>query len=227
MNWETSYLTGEDSVLLGQLTIYLPPCYEEYPEASYPVLYLLHGGGMDEFSWRDMGAINQAKQLMIDREVTPFILVTLPSVDYGPEFEELLLVEVVPHIDHKYRTKANRQGRAIGGISAGAVLAAQIAFQHPNLFGTVGLHSTAEPYGKRENFAAWLADIPPQLMPNLYLDIGRDDDRLESHQFFARLLNEQRVPCINIIRAGWHNTPEYWEKNMEEYIRWYALMLSG
>jgi hypothetical protein len=103
----------------------------------------------------------------------------------------------------------------VSNNAAARRVVAQFAFQPPNIFGSVGLHSTAETYGKQESFAVWLSEILSQSMPNLYLDIGRDDDRLGLHEFFCNFLTS--VGCRILILFGQGGaTP-----------RWYALMLSG
>jgi enterochelin esterase-like enzyme len=38
--------------------IYTPPGYDKNLSESYPVLYILHGGGEDESGWANQGKTN-------------------------------------------------------------------------------------------------------------------------------------------------------------------------
>jgi hypothetical protein len=81
----------------------------------------------------------------------PFIMV-MPHGDYAlytgtsggdKSFEGVLVNELIPAIDGRFRTLADAEHRAIGGISRGGVWALEIAFRHPELFDAVGGHSPA------------------------------------------------------------------------------------
>mgnify|MGYP000733182214 CR=1 FL=1 len=49
-------------------------------------------------------------------------------------FEEVLMQEVIPMIDEKFRTLPNRESRAIAGLSMGANQTMRIAMNHPEAF---------------------------------------------------------------------------------------------
>ena len=67
-----------DSELLGfpyEVSVYTPPCYEFDPEASYPVLYLLHGQAMDDTFWSSLGVTEIADLLIAEEGSAPFLMV--------------------------------------------------------------------------------------------------------------------------------------------------------
>ena len=124
--------------------IYLPPDYEKKPAQRFPVLYWLHGGAGSQ---REGIWIVQR----IDAEIRsgglpPFIIVLvqgLPDVRYinskdgTRPVEDVIIHDLIPHIDATYRTIAARRSRAIEGMSMGGFGALRLGFKYPQLFGTV------------------------------------------------------------------------------------------
>ena len=115
--------------------VYLPAGYDQ-GEKRYPVFYLLHGGGGDPYAWfGEDGAFKNMIDHMIDAgELDPLLIVAPTyyppgkkdggiaySGDAVREFGPVLLRKILPIVDGKYRTEADRYGRAVGGFSMGAV----------------------------------------------------------------------------------------------------------
>ena len=114
--------------------VYTPPGYFEDQEKSYPVLYLQHGSYEDETGWSSQGHTNLIlDNLIASGDAEPMIIVMDNGYAYKPEdlenagenrprssFEEVLIEEVIPQIDDKFRTIPNRENRAIAGLSMGA-----------------------------------------------------------------------------------------------------------
>jgi S-formylglutathione hydrolase FrmB len=101
--------------------IYTPPCYEFDPENSYPTLYLLHGATEDDQQWVDLGIADWADQLISESAIPPLIIVmplelTWVSLPENP-FGDYLVTDLLPWIEVEYRTLADREYRAIGGLS--------------------------------------------------------------------------------------------------------------
>ncbi|WP_235832276.1 alpha/beta hydrolase-fold protein [Flavobacterium zhairuonense] len=115
--------------------IYTPAGYNENTKMRYPVLYLQHGSFEDETGWSSQGKANLIlDNLIASKQAKPMIIVMDNGYAYKsqsselkdkkerPEsiFEEVLISEVIPMIDAKFRTIANRENRAIAGLSMGA-----------------------------------------------------------------------------------------------------------
>ena len=120
--------------------IYLPDNYQT-SGLRYPVLYLLHGNLGTEESWVRNGNIAQTADALTAAGKIPAQLIVVPA---DPKFwwadgaEEKALTafvnDLVPHIDQNFRTLNQREGRAIGGYSAGGFGAVNIALQFPEMF---------------------------------------------------------------------------------------------
>ncbi len=120
--------------------VMLPSSYEK-STARFPVLYLLHGHTGDYRSW-----ISYA-QLPLSTPDQICAIVVL--VDGGNSFytnwygargsrpqnwEDMIVKDLIPHVDQRFRTQAARNGRFIGGLSMGGYGATTIALKHPSLF---------------------------------------------------------------------------------------------
>ncbi len=207
--------------------VYLPPCYDQYPGQSYPVLYLVHGRGFDDDQWDRLGVDESADKLIAAGEIPPFLIV-LPGDRSGrrPEndmFGQVLVMELVPHIDSVYRTLSQRPYRAIGGLSRGAAWAVRLGLLHWQEFGTIGAHSLLLFFGDEPRIRTWLDTIPAESVPRIYLDIGEKEhpDILESALWFENLLIEKGIPHEWHLFSGYH-VESYWQSHVEQYLRWYA-----
>ena len=205
--------------------IYLPPCYDEMPGLRYPVLYLLHGQTFTDDQWVRLGAVEVMDRLFLNNEISPFVIVFPDdrywNVQAGPGFGERLVDHLVPYIDRNYRTLANRNYRAIGGMSRGAGWALRLGLQRWNLFGTLGLHSLAAFGDDRPYLAYWLDEIPSESWPNIFIDTGESDSELGFNSLFEDMLTQFGIPHEWHLYPGAHDEA-YWQAHVEEYLRWYA-----
>lgn len=133
--------------------IYTPAGYYENTKARYPVLYLQHGSFEDETGWSSQGKANLIlDNLIASKKATSMIIVMDNGYAFKPQsneakekkerpesiFEEVLITEVIPMIDAKFRTIANREHRAIAGLSMGANQTMRIMMNHLDTFSYYG-----------------------------------------------------------------------------------------
>jgi enterochelin esterase-like enzyme len=208
--------------------VYTPPCYESHPENHYPVLYLIHGQGFSDDQWDRIGADEAADTMISSGQTAPFIIV-MPYDHYSLRptvgaFDDAFLGELLPWIDANYRTIADREHRAIGGLSRGASWAIHFALTEPDLFGAMGGHSPPVFIEEAKKVIEWLDAIPAGQMPRFWLDIGGRDTQniLQSAEFFEGLLSERNIPHEWRLYPGGDHSEEYWGSHVEEYLRWYA-----
>jgi len=205
--------------------IYLPPCYDELTGKRYPVLYLLHGQTYTADQWIRLGAVTALDNLILSGETQSFIIV-FPDDRYwnlppGAGFGQRLVDDLIPYIDSTYRTLPDRNHRAIGGMSRGAGWALRLGFTRWDLFSVIGLHSLAVLQQDASKIAGWIADIPPSLHPNVFMDIGDNDQEL------TMAIAVEAQFTSNGLAHEWHrysgtHTEEYWGAHINEYIKWYA-----
>jgi enterochelin esterase family protein len=117
-----------DSRVAGprRVVVYTPPGYDDEPTRRYPVLYLQHGAGESERAWTEQGRAHLIlDNLIAAGRAQPMLVVmengyaTPPAerpVRGAPDrFAELVVRDLVPLIDGKFRTLAERDQRAIAG----------------------------------------------------------------------------------------------------------------
>jgi enterochelin esterase-like enzyme len=208
-----------------EMLIYLPPCYERDTAERYPVLYLLHGQTFQDDQWVRLGAAVAADNLIHRGEAPPFIIV-FPDDRYwnlppGDSFGDRLISLVIPYIDNTYRTRTERQYRAIGGLSRGGGWAAQQLLRRYDMFGMVGLHSPVIFNDDAAVLERLIPVVPADAWPRLWMDAGDRDGDLGSIRRFEDLLTYYRVPHEWHIYSGDH-TEAYWQAHVTQYLRWYA-----
>ena len=132
--------------------VYTPPGYSK--DKKYPVLYLLHGIGGDENEWPRGGAPDVIlDNLYADGKAVPMVVV-MPngraSKDLTPKdpipkqspafaaFEQDLLADLIPFVEKTYPVKADRESRAIAGLSMGGGQALNFGLGNLNTFAWVG-----------------------------------------------------------------------------------------
>ena len=203
----------------------MPPCYDEKTDKRYPILYLLHGQTYTADQWIRIGAVNALDNLILSGETQPFIIV-FPDDRYwnlppGAGFGQRLVEDLIPYIDSTYRTLPDRNHRAIGGMSRGAGWALRLGFTRWDLFSIVGLHSLAVFQKDASKIDNWIADIPLSLRPNIFMDIGEDDQELSMAISVEAQFTENGLSHEWHLYSGAH-TEEYWSAHVKEYIEWYA-----
>jgi enterochelin esterase-like enzyme len=206
--------------------IYLPPCYDLLAENDYPVLYMIHGQTYNDDQWDRMGLDETAETMIHARDAAPFLIVMPLEVNtyanpYNNRFGTILSEQLVPWIDQNFRTCAERDCRAIGGLSRGGAWALHTGFDYWDVFGSIGAHSTPPFTGDDYWLPIWLGDIPPGQIPRLYLDAGDKDWFLQYTLAYLELLDRNEVPYEWNFNQGAHDE-EYWSAHTGDYLRWYT-----
>lgn len=144
------YSKSTDAVL--RAFVYTPPTYGK-DNTKFPVLYLQHGWGEDETAWSNQGRANLIMDnLIAEGKIKPFIIVMTYGMTNGVrmggmggfsfnEFETVLVDELIPYIDANFNTLANKNNRAMAGLSMGGMETKNITLARPDVFGHYGLMS--------------------------------------------------------------------------------------
>lgn len=134
--------------------VYTPAEYEQ-GKKRYPVLYLQHGMGEDETGWSNQGHMQHIMDNAIHKgEAVPMIVVMesgdiksgLGSHDrsqYGNTFYPILLNDLIPYIDKTFRTKTDRENRAMAGLSWGGHQTFDVVLTNLDKFAWMGTFSGA------------------------------------------------------------------------------------
>jgi len=136
--------------------VYLPPNYDA--NQKYPVLYLMHGIGGNETHWSTLCAANKVlDNLIADKKAVPMIIVMpngrasasppsnniMADFNFYADFEKDLLQDLMPYIESHYSVKADRDHRAIAGLSMGGGQGLNFGINNLDKFAFVGGFSSA------------------------------------------------------------------------------------
>jgi len=172
------------SAAAGQTVSYhvmLPPGYALNPERRYPVVYWLHGANA---VLSGMGLLGQWYFTGMTQGLVPPALVVFPngmpygmwtdSKDGAVPIETVVIDELLPEIDGKFRTIPNLMGRILEGFSMGGYGAARLGFEHHNLFAGVSILGSA---ALQLNFLDTPAgsSIPDEVYLEIYQDVWGSD----------------------------------------------------
>ena len=141
--------------------VYTPAEYEK-SKKTYPVLYLQHGMGEGETSWALQGKMQHIMDNAIAKGEAVPMLVVMESGDikapfnfasggsneqgrsqYGASFYPVLLNDLIPYIDQNFRTKTDRENRAMAGLSWGGHQTFDVVLQNLDKFAWMGTFSGA------------------------------------------------------------------------------------
>ncbi len=233
-----------------RMTVYTPAGYDNNTKEKYPVLYLLHGAGGDENAWSELGRAAQIlDNLIAQGKAKPMIMVMpngnggqqavpgeYPNSMYKPSFmnertmdgaiEAAFVKDVVGYVDSHYRTIADKQHRAIAGLSMGGFHSLWISANNPETFDFVGLFSAAI---SRENpqgeYAYIYQDLDKKLTaqfkkaPKLYyIAIGDKDFLFNDNVNYRSKLDAKGVKYEYWETDGGHEWRN-WRKYLNAFLQ--------
>ena len=149
-----------------KFAIYLPPDYE-HSERSYPVLYLLHGGGDDQTGWVQFGEVKRITDEAIASGKSTAMIIVMPDANTGTRgytndvagkwrYEDFFFDELMPYVENKYRIKKAKRYRAVAGLSMGGGGTFYYALHRPDLFSAACPLSASARVMEKENVKAYM-----------------------------------------------------------------------
>jgi enterochelin esterase-like enzyme len=222
-----------DSTTVGikrKARVYTPPGYTK--DKKYPVLYLLHGIGGDENEWARGGSPDVIlDNLYADKKAAPMIVV-MPNgraakdvTARGPipkqspafaAFEKDLLIDLIPFIEQSYSVKADRESRAIAGLSMGGGQALNFGLSNLNAFAWVGGFSSAPNTKPPADLIKDPAEAAKELRL-LYIVCGDRDGLLRISQGVHAMLNEKKVAHVYRVIPGGRHDFKVWTSALYDF----------
>jgi len=206
-----------------KMQVYTPPGYSK--AKKYPVLYLLHGIGGDETEWERFATPDVLlDNLLADKKAKPMIVVmpngraqkndrpegdVFKSAPAFAAFEQDLLKDVIPAIESRYSVQADREHRALAGLSMGGGQSLNFGLAHLDTFAWVGAFSAAP------NTKAAKALVPDPTAATarlklLWLSCGKKDGLIRISQGVHACLRDNGVPHMWHVDDNGHD-PAHWK----------------
>ena len=187
--FDTRSMTSE--ILDGErkYAVYLPPDYDT-SERSYPVLYLLHGGGDDQTGWIQFGEVGHiADRALAEGKATPMVIV-MPDASEGQRgyfndvtgewrYEDFFFEEFIPYIESNYRIKGEKRYRAVAGLSMGGGGSFMYALHRPDWFSSAAPLSASTGSLTIEDLKERLGDAAADVSEEQLASYFRDHSAVE------------------------------------------------
>jgi len=209
-----------------KMNVYTPPGYSR--DKKFPVLYLLHGIGGDETEWERFAHPDiLMDNLLAEGKVVPIIVVmpngraqkddrpgpnAIATAPAFATFERDLLDDVIPSIESRYSVEANREHRALAGLSMGGGQSLNFGLAHLDTFAWVGGFSSAPNTRPPEQLVPDPAAATRQLKL-LWLSCGNKDGLIRISQGVHAYLKEKQVPHVWHVDGNGHD-PTHWKNNL-------------
>lgn len=230
-------------------TVILPDGYGK-DASRFPTVYLLHGHGGSDADWASKTSIGKLAD-------TYGLIVVMPDGGYDKwyvdspvsptdKYETYIGEEVVTFIDQRFRTVAQRNARAITGLSMGGFGALHIALNHPSTFGAAGSISGGvdpRPFPKNWNLAGAFGDpvnnaaywSSVAIINNVHriadggidvaIDCGGDDFFAPGNRALHQRMLELKIPHDYTERPGGHSW-DYWANAIKYQMLFFSTKLN-
>ncbi|MCX6906232.1 MAG: alpha/beta hydrolase-fold protein [Verrucomicrobia bacterium] len=208
-----------------KMQVYTPPGYSK--DKKYPVLYLLHGIGGDETEWQRFAHPDiLLDNLIADGKAVPMIIVMpngraqkddranagMGAAPAFAVFERDLLDDVIPAIESRYSVQADREHRALAGLSMGGGQTLNFGLGHLDTFAWVGGFSSAPNTKPPEQLVPDPA-ATAQKLKLLWVSCGNKDGLIRISQGVHAYLKENKVPHVWHVDGNGHDAT-HWKNNL-------------
>lgn len=209
--------------------IYTPPGYSI--DKKYPLLYLLHGIGGDEYEWLNDGHPEIIlDNLYAENKIEPMIVV-MPNgramkddsatgnvfdkekVEAFTTFEKDLLNDLIPFIEKTYPVIADRESRAIAGLSMGGGQSLNFGLGNLDIFAWVGGFSSA-PNTKAPEELVPNPEETKQKLKLLWISCGENDRLITFSKRTHDYLESNKVPHIYYVVPGGEHDFKVWKSGL-------------
>lgn len=217
----------------GSVVVYTPPGYNDSPDKSYPVFYLISGTTDTEETFYKVGRTNFILDNLIAEGLAEPMIVVMPygnvaariaeqKGDVKPEdpprdseasnermkqIENDLIKNIIPYIESNYRAIKDRESRAIAGFSRGGGQTLRIAYGNMDTFAWVCSYAaSASPEDMDTDFVS-VSSNPEQTNKMLKLNwvsVGNSDFMYRPVMDYIKYMDEYNIKFQGLITSGGH-----------------------
>lgn len=216
------------------VVVYTPPGFSK--EKKYPVLYLLHGIGGDEFEWLNGGHPEIILDNLYDKKNIEPMIVVMPNgramkddraagdlfekikIEAFATFEKDLINDLIPFIENRYPVKAGREHRAIAGLSMGGGQSLNFGLGNLDVFTWIGAFSSAPNTKEPEELLSTPEKANEQLKL-LWLSCGDQDGLIRISNLTHEYLQANNVQHYYYIAPGGKHDFEVWKNSLYNFVQ--------
>lgn len=209
--------------------IYTPPGYDKDLSKRYPVLYLQHGGGENETGWVWQGKINYIMDNLLAEGKCEEMIIVMNCGYFGKKedgsfsnwIDDILVGDCIPFIDKKYRTIADRDHRAMAGLSMGGMQSNSVVMRNTDVFANLGILSGGFNF-KGEGYDLTEAFSDPEkfdkLFKVLFVSYGEQEPACETKRTQLKELREKGIRNTFYSCPGYHEW-DVWRYAAREFVK--------
>ena len=238
------------SEILGvdkNFSVMLPRSYSREPERYYPVVYMLHGAGENDWEWANIAVsmISEAITMITNDGTAAECIVVFPNANEaghmgyfnqeGWKYEDYFFKERMPVVESRYRIKADKGHRAIGGLSMGGGGSFNYGMRHPELFSSVYAISAAVSPTLFEPAESAPGALPPTMNGGTYtpeqieaaksvyfvLDCGDDDFLFDANVATYQQMKKNKMKAQFRCYDGAHAS-YYWYDALRRALAYFT-----
>ncbi|HLO00176.1 MAG TPA: alpha/beta hydrolase-fold protein [Pyrinomonadaceae bacterium] len=217
-NFHSNVLGNDRDVL-----VYLPPGYDASKGRRYSVLYMQDGqnlfdGATSFIPGQEWRVDETAQRLIGAGKIEPLIIVGIYNTkdrineytaaqdakyEMGGKadlYGRMLVEELKPFIDGRYRTKKDAQHTGLAGSSLGGLVSLYVALKYPNVFGRAAVVSPSVWFANKQ-IVHYVEALPKQRKPHVWMDIGTKEGQTAEEAQQAVI--DTRLLRDTLARKGW------------------------
>lgn len=201
------------------ISVYVPPGYEQEEGRSYPLLVLQDGQNLFDpetafIRGRTWRVAEQADAAIEAGEVEPLVIAGVANAgerrlaEYTPTrdwklgggqarlYGEMLIRELLPFLHARYRLRMGAEQTGLGGSSLGGLVSLWLGLQHPEIFGRLAVMSPSVWWNHRY-IVRYVDEVAPAMpqRPRIWLDVGGQEGR--------RTLTDAELLNSRLRAHGW------------------------
>ncbi len=213
-----------------RVSVYMPPGYST--DETYPVLYLFHGIGGDEYAWlggrggvrSDEGNADRVMDYLYSEEMAVPMIVVMPdgntkgAQDGFGAFGDVLLNDLIPWIEDNYAARADADWRAISGLSMGGGQTFNFGFPNTDVFHYIGPYSAA-PNTMQPNQTITDIDAVRNNVRLIFIACGSNDGLIGNGENYHNFLNDNGVEHMYQIEQGGGHDKTVWNRSLYNFAQ--------
>ena len=224
----TRYYKSKATGGTRRVLVYTPANYER-SSSRLPVLYLLHGADGDETVWTQFGRVNLILDNLIAAKKAAPMVVVMPFGYAYPwhagvagdkqraDFEKDLIGDLIPFVQANYRVSAEREQRALTGLSMGGGQTLSIGLHHLDLFSRLAVFSSGAGQNPEQSLDTARKDaaVANEKLKLLWIGVGTEDGAMANAKRTSDFLNSVGVKHSYKTTPGAH-TWIVWRQYLNE-----------
>jgi predicted alpha/beta superfamily hydrolase len=238
----SKFLTKKRDVI-----VYLPGIYDKRPDMRFPVLYLEDGQNLFDPNTSFIHGMywhigETADRAIANAIVAPVIIVGIYNTDkrmneYTPtrdkklgggradKYGRMLVTELKPFIEKKYRTLSGPQHTGLGGSSLGGLLTVYLGIKYQQFFGKLAVLSPSVWWNQRA-ILDFVAQSRIKSRARIWLDVGTKEDAhtvanvTALHDLLVRLGWRDGTDLHFQIFQGAQHNEDAWAQRVEPFLQY-------